>query len=92
MIIISAIAVILGYPMVLGPMGASCLLVFAAHAGTFSQPRHILGGHVISTLTALTIWEVFGRSHVTIGITLAVVLFVMVFLKVVHPPPRLQAP
>jgi CBS-domain-containing membrane protein len=91
MLIISTLAVILGYPMVLGPMGASCLLVFAVHAGSFSQPRPIFGGHFLATLTALTIWDFFGRSHLTIGITLAVVVFLMVILKVVHPPAAASA-
>ncbi|MDV2682865.1 HPP family protein [Alkalihalophilus lindianensis] len=85
-IIISAVAVLLGFPMVLGPMGASCLLVFAAHEGPFSQPRQILGGHLISTLAALSIWDIFGRNHLTIGITLAVILLLMLGLKMVHPP------
>jgi CBS-domain-containing membrane protein len=91
MIIISAVAVMVGFPMVLGPMGASCLLIFAAHAGPFSQPRHIMGGHFIATITALTIWDIFGRSHVTMAITLAVVLFLMLILKMVHPPAAASA-
>lgn len=90
-IIISITAVILGFPMVLGPMGASCLLVFAAHQLPFSQPRYILGGHLISTFTALAIWDVFGKSHITIGLTLALVLFFMIILKVVHPPAAASA-
>lgn len=89
--VISLIVVVLGFPMVLGPIGATCLLVFAAHAGAFSQPRHILGGHVLSTFTALLIWEWFGRSHLTIGITLAAVAFLMVLTKTVHPPAAASA-
>ncbi len=91
MIIISFIAVFLGFPMILGPMGASCLLVFAAHSLPFSQPKHILGGHFISTFTGLTIWNFFGKSHVTIGCTIALVLFLMILLKMVHPPAAASA-
>ncbi|WP_280637199.1 HPP family protein [Alkalihalobacillus sp. BA299] len=61
MCIISLIAVPFGFPMVLGPIGASCLLVFAAHASPFSQPRHILGGHFISTIVALSIWDILEK-------------------------------
>ncbi|WP_100405213.1 HPP family protein [Bacillus solitudinis] len=89
--IISFVAVAFGYPMVLGPIGASCLLVFVAHAGPFSQPRHVLGGHILSTLAALTIWEVFGRTHLTIGMTLAVVVFLMLIFNTVHPPAAASA-
>ncbi|WP_142247933.1 HPP family protein [Alkalihalobacterium alkalinitrilicum] len=91
MLVISVMAVTIGFPMVLGPMGASCLLVFAAHAGPFSQPRHILGGHFISTIVALSIWDIFGRTHLKIEITLAVVLFLMVVSKMLHPPAAASA-
>ena len=89
--LISFVAVILGYPMILGPMGASCLLVFAAHSLPFSQPRQIIGGHFVSTFTALVIWDIFGKSHISIGLTLAIVLFLMITLKIIHPPAAASA-
>ncbi|WP_332634915.1 HPP family protein [Halalkalibacter flavus] len=91
MIIISILAVSLGYPMALGPIGATCLLVFAAYEGPFSQPRHIIGGHILSTVVALSIWDLFGRSHITIGITLAVVVLLMLITKMMHPPAAASA-
>ncbi|KHF40578.1 hypothetical protein LQ50_08640 [Halalkalibacter okhensis] len=91
MILISILAVSLGYPMALGPIGASCLLVFAAYEGPFSQPRHIIGGHILSTVAALSIWDLFGRSHITIGITLAVVVLLMLITKTMHPPAAASA-
>ncbi|HZH61988.1 MAG TPA: HPP family protein [Metabacillus sp.] len=89
--VISFIAVMLGYPMILGPMGASCLLVFAAHSLPFSQPRQIFGGHLVSTSTSLVIWNIFGKSHLSIGLTLAIVLFLMIILKLIHPPAAASA-
>lgn len=89
--IISVMAVGLGYPVVLGPIGATCLLVFGSHKGPFSQPRHVIGGHLIATALSLTIWDLFGTTHLTIGVTLALVLIVMGFLKVIHPPAAASA-
>lgn len=86
MTFISIVSIIFGFPMILGPMGASCFLVFAAHEGFFSQPRQIFGGHMVSTIVALAICDVFGKSPLTISVTLAVVLFLMISLKLVHPP------
>ncbi|OAS82982.1 MULTISPECIES: HPP family protein [Metabacillus] len=91
MSIISMIAISLGYPMVLGPIGASCLLIFGAHNGPFSQPRHIIGGHFIATFASLAIWDTFGRSFLTIGITLAVVIIIMVVTNTIHPPAAASA-
>ncbi|MGO4888179.1 HPP family protein [Anaerobacillus sp. MEB173] len=89
--IISALAVPFGFPMVLGPLGASCLLVFAAHESPFSQPRHLVGGHLLSTTAALVILDIFGRSHLTIGVTLAFVLLLMAISKMMHPPAAASA-
>jgi CBS-domain-containing membrane protein len=91
MSIISMIAISLGYPMALGPIGASCLLIFGAHNGPFSQPRHIIGGHLIATMASLAIWDVFGRSFLTIGITLSVVIILMVLTGTIHPPAAASA-
>lgn len=91
MTIVSVIAVSLGYPMTLGPIGASCLLIFSAHKGLFSQPRHVVGGHLVATISALTIWDLLGRSHFTIGMTLAVVIILMILTKTVHPPAAASA-
>ncbi|RXT07041.1 HPP family protein [Ammoniphilus sp. CFH 90114] len=90
-IIVSFIVIQLGFPMVLGPIAASCLLVFAVHEGPFSQPREVIGGHFISTSASLIIWDLFGKSHFMIGITLAVVVFLMVIARVVHPPAAASA-
>lgn len=91
MSLISVVAISLGYPMALGPIGASCLLSFGAHTGPFSQPRHIIGGHFITTLAALIIWHIFGGGFLTIGITLAVVIILMVLTGTIHPPAAASA-
>lgn len=90
-IIISLVEVSAGYTMVIGPIGATCLLVFAIHEGPFSQPRQVIGGHFISTLIALLIWSIFGKDHFTIGLTLAIVVFLMFILRIVHPPAAASA-
>jgi CBS-domain-containing membrane protein len=91
MCLISVIAIYLGYPMALGPIGASCLLIFGAHNGPFSQPRHIIGGHLFSTFASLVIWDMFGRNFLTIGITLAIVIILMVLTNTIHPPAAASA-
>jgi CBS-domain-containing membrane protein len=91
MSLISLIAISLGYPMALGPIGASCLLIFGAHNGPFSQPRQIIGGHLFSTFASLVIWDIFGRNYLTIGITLAIVIILMVLTSTIHPPAAASA-
>ncbi|MEJ9227981.1 HPP family protein [Peribacillus butanolivorans] len=90
-IIISFVAVYLGYPMALAPLGASCVIVFGAHKGILSQPRNVIGGHIISTTSALIIWSIFGKSLFIIGLVLAIVLLIMTLTKTVHPPAAASA-
>ena len=37
-----------GQALVLGSFGASCVLLFGFPAGPFSQPRNVLGGHILT--------------------------------------------
>ena len=60
--IIGLLAVFFRYPMAIGPLAASCVLVFIAHSGPLSQPRQVIGGHILSTATGLIIWSIFGKS------------------------------
>lgn len=79
------------YPMVIGPLGATCVLVFVAHKGPLSQPRQIIGGHLLSVLAGLTIWSIFGKSLFILTITLVIVLIIMSFTKTMHPPAAASA-
>ncbi len=77
--------------MAMGPLGASCILVFAAHSGPLSQPRQVIGGHILSTTIGLIAWSIFGKSIVIIVITITIVLILMSLTKTVHPPAAASA-
>ena len=79
------------YPMVIGPLGASCVLAFVAHKGPLSQPPQIIGGHILSTIAGLSIWSIFGKSLFILTITLVVVLIIMSLTKTMPPPAAASA-
>src|SRR3954463_6963866 len=89
--IICFLAVSFNYPMAMGPLGASCVLVFAAHNGPLSQPRQVIGGHILSTVTGLIIWSIFGKSLMIIVISLVIILILMLFTNTSHPPAAASA-
>jgi CBS-domain-containing membrane protein len=89
--IICLLAVFFHYPMAMGPLGASCVLVFIAHQGPLSQPRHVIGGHTLSTVTGLMIWSIFGKSLFIIIISLVIVLILMSLTNTIHPPAAASA-
>ncbi|WP_428911688.1 HPP family protein [Niallia sp. Krafla_26] len=89
--ILCLLAVFFHYPMAIGPLGASCVLVFIAHQGPLSQPRQVIGGHILSTVTGLVIWDVFGKSLFILVISLVVVLLFMSLTDTIHPPAAASA-
>ena len=46
----------------LSSFGASCVLLFSFPDNPFSQPRNVIGGHFISSLTGLVFLAVFGSA------------------------------
>jgi len=69
------------------PFGASCVLLFAAPAAPFSQPRNVIGGHVIAALVGLAVYAVFEETTWwSLGLANALAIALMVGTKTVHPP------
>lgn len=70
----------------IAPFGASCLLVFGFPDGFFSQPRNVLGGHLLSSLVALLCLRVLGPTWWSMALAVATAVAAMMWLRVVHPP------
>lgn len=75
------------FPAFIVPFGATTVLIFAAPAAPFSQPRNVIGGHVVAAAAGLLIFAVFGQSSWwAYGLASALSISLMVALKCVHPP------
>jgi len=69
------------------PFGASAVLVFAAPAAPFSQPRNVIGGHVLSALVGVILMNIFQQNTWwVLALANALAIMVMVATKTVHPP------
>lgn len=73
-------------PLVLGSFGASCVLLFGFPKSPFSQPRNVIGGHVISTLIGLLFFHLIGGEWWSMALALATAIAVMLITRTVHPP------
>ncbi len=73
-------------PLLLGSFGASCVLLFGFPESPFSQPRNVIGGHVLSSLTGLLAITLFGSTWWSTGLALATAISVMQITRTVHPP------
>lgn len=68
------------------PFGASAVLLYGAPAAPFSQPRNLIGGHVLSALIGVLIYNLLGSSVFSIAFAVAFAIGAMLFFRVVHPP------
>lgn len=72
--------------LVLGSFGASCLLVFAYPQSPFAQPRNVIGGHFIATLTGLVFLTAFGATWWSMALAVATAIALMLIARMPHPP------
>ncbi|CAD6560807.1 hypothetical protein LMG27952_07252 [Paraburkholderia hiiakae] len=73
-------------PWILGSFGATCVLLFGFPFSPFSQPRNIIGGHVLTSLTGLLCLHLFGPGYVPMAVAAASALMLMMLTRTVHPP------
>jgi CBS domain-containing membrane protein len=73
-------------PLLIAPMGASSVLLFAVPASPLAQPWPVLGGNLIASLAGVTaaLWidDPFIASAVAVGVAIAL----MMACRCVHPP------
>jgi CBS-domain-containing membrane protein len=70
----------------MAPFGASCVLAFGVWNAPLSQPRNIIGGHLIATFVGLVIYHLFGNTPWTLGVAVGLAIFFMMLTKTTHPP------
>ena len=73
--------------LLIGSFGASAVLVYGAIKSPLAQPRNLIGGHIVSGLTGVACYHLFG-STVWLAAAMAVSLAIVVMLatKTLHPP------
>ena len=68
------------------PFGATMVLVMAVHQSPLAQPKNIFFGHTLSALSGVIIYMLIGISFLSVGIAVALSVWVMMITKTVHPP------
>lgn len=71
---------------IIAPFGASCVLAFGFWDAPLSQPRNIIGGHLISALTGLAMLHLFGDSMWVMAAAVGLAIAFMMLTKTSHPP------
>lgn len=74
------------YPMLVAPLGASAVLVFAIPASPLAQPWPVIGGDLLSAAVGLATGTVLGDPVVSAAVGVCVAIAVMTIARCLHPP------
>lgn len=72
--------------LVIAPFGATSVLIFAAPKVPFAQPRHVIGGHLISAAIGVLVLLFCGSSPLAMGFGVGLSIALMMLTDTVHPP------
>lgn len=73
-------------PLLVAPLGASAVLLFAVPASPLAQPWSIIGGNTISALVGIAVAHMVPDKAIAAGIAVAAAIAVMSLLRCLHPP------
>lgn len=73
-------------PLIVAPMGATAVLLFAVPASPLAQPWPIIGGNTISALVGVTAAYFIPNPVLAIGVGVSLAIGLMSFARCLHPP------
>lgn len=83
---ILAVTSLVGHPLLIGSFGASAVLLFGATDSPLTQPRNLVGGHLLSAAIAVAVVALFGSTPLAIAIGVGLSIGVMHLTHTTHPP------
>lgn len=73
-------------PLIVAPMGASAVLLFAVPASPLAQPWPIVGGNTISALVGVAVAHVVSDPLLAVGLAVSLAILAMSLTRSLHPP------
>lgn len=73
-------------PLLIAPMGASSVLLFAVPSSPLAQPWSIMGGNLVAGLVGVTMARLVGDPVLAAALACALAIGVMLALRCLHPP------
>lgn len=73
-------------PLIVAPIGASAVLLFAVPASPLAQPWPIIGGNTISAFVGLLVAHLVPEPALALGLALSLAILVMSLTRSLHPP------
>ena len=76
----------IAHPLLVAPMGASAVLLFAVPASPLAQPWSVFGGNVVSALIGITVAKLIPDPTVAAALAVGCAIGGMSLLRCLHPP------
>lgn len=73
-------------PLLVAPMGAAAVLVFAVPASPLAQPWSVVGGNIVSAVVGVTAVRFVPAPHLAAGVAVGGAILAMSLLRCLHPP------
>jgi CBS domain-containing membrane protein len=74
------------WPLLVAPVGASAVLVFAVPASPLAQPWPVIGGNVVSSFVGVLVAHLVPSMALAAGIAVGAAILIMSLLRCLHPP------
>lgn len=75
-----------GQPLMVAPLGASCVLLFGYPRSPLAQPRNLVLGNLLGGAIGLTLVALFGQGPLVLGLAVAITILLGQQLRCLHPP------
>ena len=72
--------------LLIASMGATAVLLFAAPHTPLSQPWNVIGGHIVSALIGITIYQQVANPILGGALAVGLAIIAMYYLQCLHPP------
>ncbi|MDR6788784.1 CBS domain-containing membrane protein [Sphingomonas sp. BE138] len=73
-------------PIIVAPLGASAVLVFAVPASPLAQPWPVIGGNTLSALVGVAAYHLIPQTALAAGVAVGAAILAMSLLRCLHPP------
>lgn len=73
-------------PLIIAPLGASAVLLFAVPASPLAQPWPIIGGNTLSAFIGVAVAYFIHDPMIATGLSVSLAIMAMSFARCLHPP------
>lgn len=71
----------------IGSFGATAVLLYGASSAPFSQPRYLFGGHILSAITGVTVYQLLPEPiWLASALAVSIAITLMYLTRTTHPP------